>query len=506
MNFTMDAIAWMTILPLAGAFLLAVSRMNGFRSQWTAFGVSLLPALISLRLWSSFDPSEAGIQMVNRATWIQALGVNYFTGIDGLGLLMVLLTSILVPFALAFSRNDMHHPHRFFALMLALQSGLYGAFTTLNFFHWFLFWELSLLPAFFLIRLWGGKERAAASLQFFIYTMVGSIALLIGFLAIYARVENFDFIELARMRQSGEFASGMGTWTTIAFVGIFLGFAVKVPIMPFHTWLPATYAEAPTSVTMLLTGAMSKMGVYGLVRILLPLFPEQLRDLAPLLLVLTVATIVLAALAASVQTDLKRVFAYSSVNHLGYCMLGILAVALPGSSSGDWELARVSALNGVLLQMFNHGIIAAALFCMIGIIESRTGGERNYQDFSGLRQSHPRLAGFMGIAMFASLGLPGLSGFVGEFLIFRGAFAVAPWYTALACLGLLVTALFLLNVYQAMFHGPMKSGIRFKDLSSGETVLLLPALVLIVLLGWFPQIIIGLFNSTVMQLARSFAF
>jgi len=430
-----------------------------------------------------------------------------------LGLLMVLLTALVVPFALIASWRVAANTKAFVSLMLLLQAGLFGAFTALNFVHWFLFWELSLVPAFFLIKLCGGPGRAAAATQFFLYTMVGSVAMLLGFVAIYLATGTFDFIQLAEKGRTGELASLFSVklgWYALStralalviFGGVFLGFAVKVPLMPFHTWLPAAYAEAPTGVAMVLTGVMSKMGVYGFLRILLPIFPEQMRWVLTPLLWLAVATIVMSACAAFAQRDLKRMIAYSSINHLGYCLLGIFAAVQITGSEPRWTYEKVAALNGVLLQMFNHGITASALFYFVGLIEERTA-RRGLNDFGGLRKVAPVFCGLMGISLFASLGLPGLNGFIGEFLIFKGAFPLAAWATALSVAGLLVTAVFLLTILQRVFSGPLQpkwSG--FADLTLKERLVAGPAIMMMFALGLYPQLVIALINSTAGQLAE----
>src|SRR6185312_13732319 len=295
----MSGFPWITALtltPLAGGFVVIAV---GVRRSRLARGLALASSFVSLALaaliWKHFDPASAELQFAKRHDWISRLGIEYFVGVDGLSLLMVLLTAIIVPMAMLTSSNAVERPPLYHALILFLQCGLFGTFTALNFFHWFIFWELSLIPAFFLIKLWGGPQRSAAATQFFIYTMVGSVTLLLSFLAIYQAVGTFDFIRLGELGRSGELASAFSAklgWydltqkrlALVIFTGAFLGFAVKVPLMPFHTWLPLAYAEAPTPVTMLLTGAMSKMGVYGFLRILLPIFPDQMRlVLTPLL-------------------------------------------------------------------------------------------------------------------------------------------------------------------------------------------------------------------------------
>ena len=431
---------------------------------------------------------------------------------------MLLLSAVVVPMAMLASWRIEERVPLYFALVLFLQAGLFGTFTALNFFHWFIFWELSLIPAFFLIRLWGGPLRNAAATQFFVYTMVGSVALLLAFLAIYLSTGKFDFIELADMGRSGSLRDALSNalgWrslnsrplTLIIFAGAFLGFAVKVPLMPFHTWVPLTYAEAPTGTTMLLTGAMSKMGVYGFLRILLPIFPEQMQEILTPLLWLAVFTIVFSASAAFAQRDLKRLLAYSSINHLGYCLLGIFAIAKFTGLDAASVTAKSAALNGVLLQMFNHGLTASTLFWFVALLEQRSGGLRGLDDFGGLRKVMPVFCGLMGIALFSSLGLPGLNGFVGEFLIFRGAFPLVTWATALSALGLLLTAVFILTILQRVFNGPLNpSWSAMPDLTLRERIVLCPAIALMFVLGIYPQLVLGVINSTVVELVRQRTF
>jgi NADH-quinone oxidoreductase subunit M len=414
-----------------------------------------------------------------------------------------------VPFALLASWKIEHNPKLFFSLVLFLESGLFGVFTAQNFIHWFLFWELSLIPAFFLIKLWGGPQRTSAACQFFIYTMVGSVAMLAAFLALYASndpaTRTFDFAQLAEAAHGRQWLAGHGTLANAVFFGVFLGLAVKVPLVPFHTWLPAAYAEAPTGAVMLLTGAMSKMGVYGFLRILWPIFPEQMREFRLPLLALAAASIVLPAAAAFAQKDLKRMVAYSSINHLGYCLLGIFAAARLTDGTAVFPNDQAAALNGVIVQMFNHGLAAAALFYFVGLIEQRGGALRGLDDFGGLRQAAPVFCGLMGIALFASLGLPGLNGFPGEFLIFKGALHLAAKSALLAMPGLLLTAIFLLTILQRVFSGPLPAKwSRWPDLTLRERLTVLPVIALIFVLGLFPQWLTGVANPAVMQLLKLF--
>lgn len=515
----MNDFPWITLLtalPLFGGILISglstptQARRGGLLFAFLALG-------LSITLWAKFDAGNPEVQFVERYQWMPSIGVEYFVGADGLGLLMLLLTSAIVPFALLAPGEINENTRVYISLFLFLEAGLFGTFTALNFVHWFLYWELSLIPAYFLIKLWGGAGRAEAAAQFFIYTMVGSVAMLLSFLAVYLSAGTFDLLKLAEMARGHQdglasfFAVKLGWYglstaglALLIFFGVFLGFAVKVPVMPFHTWLPATYSAAPIGVTMVLTGVMSKMGVYGFLRIVLPIFGEQMRLVLTPLLWLSVATIILSAFAAFAQRDLRRVLAYSSINHLGYCLLGILAAAKFSGSDPIWAAQRSAVLNGVLLQMANHGITAAALFWFVGWLEHRSGGLRGLDDFGGLRQAAPVFAGLMGIALFASLGLPGLNGFVGEFLIFKGAFPLVTWATALATIGLLVTAVFLLTLIQRVFTGPLPARWSgFTDLTVKESIIVFPCILLMFGIGLYPQMVLKWINPTITELASN---
>lgn len=506
MDHASTILTWLILVPLAGAMAVALFRPDARQTaRMLTVGIAGVSLCISLIIWLRFDAGISDLQFVHRLEWIPSLGVEYFLGLDGLGLVMVGLTSLVLLMAVLVS--DSGSTPGYYAFMLFLQSGLYGAFTALNFVHWFLFWELCLIPAFFLIKLYGGANRSAAAMQFFVYTMVGSIALLVGYLGLFLATGSFDFVALAQLGVNGEILpavtkamklaglNGDTAYQLIAF-GVLLGFAVKVPLMPFHTWLPNTYGEAPTAVTMALTGVMSKLGLYGLLRLFLPVFPDFVRSHQTLLLALAAATVVLAAGSALVQRDLKQVFAYSSVNHLGYCLLGIFAAAGAGAA-----LDQAAALAGVVFQMVSHGITAATLFAFMAFLERRSGGLRGVNDFGGLRRLVPVFCGFMGVALFASLGLPGLNGFVGEFLIFKGVFGLTGWAAVLALPGVLITAVFLLKVMQQVFHGPLTERWSvMADLNGGERLIVLPALVLMFLLGLFPGVLLHLVNPTVVRI------
>jgi NADH-quinone oxidoreductase subunit M len=500
----------LTAIPAVAAVFALLSGNRGSVARAVAWVAGFASLALAVWIWLGIG-TDGSMRFVERANWVPSLGIEYHLGVDGLGALMVLLAAIVSLMAIAASRKVATQPGLYFALILLLESGLFGTFTALNFFHWFLFWELSLIPAFFLIKLWGGEGRGPAATQFFVYTMVGSVALLLAFLALSFATGSMDFLELARMAASGELATAIQThlgpialWLALA---VLLGFAVKVPLMPFHTWLPATYSKAPTPVTMLLTGAMSKMGVYGLLRLALPIFGHELAQVRTPLLVLATLTVVAGAWAAAVQKDLKRVFAYSSVNHLGYCLLAVFAVALPATPDAAIHLSQTAALDGVVLQMFNHGLTAAAIFWFLALIEERSGGLLGVHDFGGLRKPAPVFCGLMGIALFSSLGLPGLNGFVGEFFIFRGVFPLSWVSATVSVLGLLITAAVILTVIQRVFSGSLPERWKaFPDLTTGERVALAPALVLMAVLGLVPQVVLGTINTTVTHLLTGWRF
>jgi NADH-quinone oxidoreductase subunit M len=502
----------LTVLPLIGA---VIALFAGRHARAVAIITALACLIVSLIIWTRL-PADGSIGLVELHNWAPSLGVEYHLGADGLGALMLVLSAIVTLMSIDAAHRVHHMPGLFFGLVLMLEAGLIGSFTALNFFHWFLFWELSLIPAFFLIKLWGGPRRGPAATQFLVYTMAGSVALLVCFLAVFLSTGGanapgtMDFVELAQLASSGVLTqmvtAHLGAVMPWLAIGVLAGFAVKVPLMPFHTWLPAAYAEAPSPVTMLLTGAMSKMGVYGLLRIAIPLFGVQIAAMRTPLLVLAVITVVMGAWAAAAQKDLKRIFAYSSVNHLGYCLLAIFALAIPAPGATA-QASQAAALNGVILQMFNHGLTAATIFWFMAIIQMRSGGLRGIDDFGGLRKPAPILAGLMGIAMFSSLGLPGLNSFVSEFLIFRGVFPLSWVSASVSILGLLITAAVLLTVIQKVFNGPVpEHWAKFPDLHHAEWMALAPVIILMFLVGLVPQVILSNINPTVVHLLEHWRF
>jgi len=488
------------LTPWAGAALLGLRPALGDRaSRWLGLAFSLSTAVLGAVLLAAFDPSRTGLQFVERHAWIRSLNVHYHLGLDGLSLVLVLLTAAVAP-AAQLSGWGRAGPARVpTLLLLLLQGAALGVFLAQDFFPWFTCWELSLVPAYFLIRLWGGAGATRAAYQFVIYTIGGSAFLLAGFAALFAATGTFDFGQLAQLGRDGGLSAQLGPWGVWAvFAGVLLGLAVKVPLWPFHTWLPPAYAAAPTGTVMLLTGVLSKMGMYGFLRLLWPLFPAQLHAAAPALLALAVAGIALGAWAALRQEDLRRMLAYSSLNHLGYCLAALFAVAAATGGERPAAEPAAAALAGLVLQLFNHGVTAAALFLCAGILEARAGGRSGLGDFGGLRATAPAFAALAGVAFFASLGLPGLSGFVGEFLIFRGLFGLQPAAAVLALPGLLATAQFLLTAWRRVFHGPVQgASADFAPLTAAEGTALALLTGLMVVPGLAPALLTSLTHPLV---------
>jgi NADH-quinone oxidoreductase subunit M len=440
--------------------------------------------------------------------WMLDAGISLEFNVDGISWLFLLLTTLITLFAIGVSLKLQLGDRGYFALILVMESMLVGVFTATHFIPWFLCWEMTLIPAYLLIRLWGGAGASRAALRFFVVTLSGGVCMLLGFLALQLSVGTMNFAALSGLAADHQLAIALGKTfaatgldghilLTGAAVAVFLGLAVKIPVVPFHAWLPAAYAEAPTPVTILLTGLLSKMGVYGLLRVFLPVFQEVSPGFSPWLLGMAVLTLLLGVVAALAQKDFKRILAYSSVNHLGYCVLGVAAV-FASHANRD---ASASALSGVVLQAFNHGIIAAVLFFGVGILEKRGGGLRGLGDFGGLRARMPVFAGLMGLALFASIGLPGLSGFVGEFLIFNGVFGLVPWAAAISVIGLLLTAVVLLRLIRKVFHGPLANRVAaWSDLTASERWLFAPGIALIVIFGVWPQVLLHFSNPDIVRL------
>ena len=464
----------LTLAPVVAAVLILALPERRARA------VALAGALVSLALavWMllQFNEQPGDLKFEEKVEWIPTLGIDYFVGLDGTNALVVLLSALLAPLVVLASWQHTDRPRTYFVLLCLLFTGLFGTFTALNFFHWFIYWELALVPPFFLIKLFGkGEERHSAALNFFLFTVLGSVAMLLGFLFLYRETGTFDFIALAD--------KGVNVGPLI-FCAVLAGLWVKVPLAPLHIWQAPAYAAAPTPVAMLLTGVMSKMGVYGFLRLIVPIFPEQLKQHAGTLMAFALVTILWGAFLALRQTDLKRLLAFSSLNHVAYCVLGVGALGI--AADGLKVDAHALATQGIILQMFAHGLAAAGLFYLVGLLEERSGS-RGRDDFGGLSAVTPRFAAVFFILTFCSLGLPFMAGFAAEFLIFSGTFAVAPGVTVAATLGLLATAVFLLTMLQRVFTGPVNEQYKsMPDLTRNEILILTPIIILIFWAGIYP--------------------
>lgn len=499
-------ISLLLALPLAGAVVVALLPERNLRAiRWLALLVALATLLLAVVLWLAFDPGSGEVQFEERLVWISGINISYHVGVDGLSLPLVLLTALLGLAAFIYSFQWERQPKAFFALSLLMLNGLLGVFVALDLFLFFLFWEVSLIPMYFLISVWGGENRQPAAYKFFVYTLVGSIAMLLVIQLILVAYGTLDIPELAGLKPfAGEDRLGFLdslTLRRLAFLGFFLAFAIKVPIWPFHTWMPETYLAAPPGVTAVLSGVMAKMGVYGLLRIGLPLFPDVARDFAPWLAVLVLLNIVYGAFVALGQRDAKALVAWSSFNHMGFIALGVFAGAAALTSEAD----RALALNGAVLQMFNHGITTGALFLLVGMIEVRLG-TRLLSEFGGHAARVPVFFGIFLTTVMSSLGLPGLNNFWGEFLILRGAWPAFPVVTVLSLVGILLTAAFLLALVRGFFHGPPGPEDRpFPDLDRRELVTVVPLLVLMVAIGLYPAWFLGVTNASVLALIARLA-
>jgi NADH-quinone oxidoreductase subunit M len=474
--------------------------------RWTAFLASLIPFVLSLFLWAGFDANAAGYQFEEQYTWYAAIGSSLHIGVDGLSLTMVLLTTFLTPLALLASFGISDRVKAYMMLFLFLETGMLGVFMSIDLLIFFVFWEIGLVPMYFLINQWGSANRNYASLKFMIYTMGGSLGLLLGIQLLGVLFKTFDLQTIVQSWNaiSPEATFGGTTITyaaikTVAFWAFVIAFAIKVPVWPFHTWLPDAHTEAPTAGSMILAGVLLKLGAYGFLRLVLPLYPAQAQQFAGWLAFLAVAAIVFGAFASYGMTDFKRLVAYSSVNHMGFVLLGIAAAA-KAAGTPDATIA----LNGAVLQMFNHGLSAAGMFFLVGVIYERTH-TRNLNDFGGLFPLVPVYGGILIFTSMASLGLPGLNGFISEFLVVRGAWPILTVYTAVAMLGLLFTGAYILKGIKSVLHGPMNEHWahgehKLTEINTREIIVMAPLMVMILVIGIWPGWILDVINKAMMML------
>jgi len=485
----LSVILW---LPVLGAILLmCVSRDNPRAIRGVALATALLTFGVSVGAGLAFDRAHAGaMQFVEVRTWIPSVGITYHLGADGLSLPLVILTTLLTLLCVIYSWRVDLRPKEYMILFLLLETGMVGVFLALDFFLFYVFWEVSLVPMYFIIGIWGGPRRTYAAIKFFLYTLVGSLAMLLAILILYfhANPRTFDIPVLIQQQPLGRDLP----LAIVAFWGFFFSFAIKVPMFPFHTWLPDAHVEAPTAGSVLLAGVLLKLGTYGFVRIALPLLPQAFAQEAGIVAVLAVIGVVYGAMVAMAQTDLKKLVAYSSVNHMGYVMLGIAAAA---SAAGRQNLAAATALNGATMQMLAHGIITGALFFLVGVIYDYRTHTRGVGDFGGLGVALPVYTGVTILMMLGSLGLPGLMGFVAEFLIFLGAFQIYPTLTVIALVGVVITvALFLWTIHR-IFFGPLNPRwAGLSDLDGRERWALVPLAALMVVIGIYPRPLVDAVN------------
>ena len=513
----------MTFLPTVGAILILlikVLRLNVHEKTFWGITVatSALPLALAAKLWSQFDPN-GGVQFVHHFTWIPEFNIEYFMGVDGISVSMVILTTLVCFIAAISSYNISNKPAGFFALFLLLETGMIGTFCALDMFLFYVFWEVMLLPMYFLIGVWGGPRKEYAAIKFFLYTLAGSVLMLLAVIALYYTSHSlpgipltladgtptvgdhtFNLMLLSELGKAGLFAGAspiMGiAFSKIVFIGLFIGFAIKVPMFPFHTWLPDAHVEAPTPISVILAGVLLKMGTYGMLRFNYGILPEAAKWAAYGIAVFGVINIVYAALVCLAQKDLKKLIAYSSVSHMGFVLLGMAACTPQG-------------ITGAVYQMWSHGIVSPMLFLLVGVIYDRAH-TRNIEGFGGLASFMPEYSGLTGLAFFASLGLPGLAGFVGEVLVFVGSWGADSSLgnfqplVMVSVTSVIITAAYYLWTMQRMFLG--KFNEKWSDLTPTltltERLTLWPLAALTILFGIFPMPIFALINPALHELAR----
>ena len=499
----------MVFIPLFGMLLvLFVPAGRDSLVKWVALGVSAAPMVLAVYLYALFDngfsraSGNEGMQFVNHCVWIKGFNIEFYFGVDGLSVAMVLLTALVSLIAVGASWGITKHVRGYFAMFLLLEAGMMGVFCALDFFLFYVFWEVMLLPMYFLIGIWGGPRKEYAAIKFFLYTLAGSVLMLLALIAIYYKSgatnlingapaeHTFDLMKLSYANSKVFEGTGLTLlgydFAKVCWIGLFIGFAIKIPMFPFHTWLPDAHVEAPTAISVILAGVLLKMGTYGIFRINFGILPETTQWAGLAMAVFGTINILYGAFCAFAQTDLKRLVAYSSISHMGYCLVGMAAFTQTG-------------FNGAMMQMFNHGTITSMLFILVGVIYDRAH-TREIDRFGGMATQMPKYAAFFGFAFMASLGLPGLSGFIGEALVFLGAFPVYRIITVLAASGVIFTAAYHLWAMQRVQLGkwndanwPDKS--HFPDLSLRETLTLVPMAAIVLLLGFYPMPMLNLVGN-----------
>jgi NADH-quinone oxidoreductase subunit M len=467
-------------LPLAGALLLAlIGNADGKKDaliRWVALGVSLVVFAVTLVIWARFDPTSAEFQFVERVPWIPAFGIDYYLGLDGISVLLVVLTGFLTPIALLSSWEGVEKKVKEFSIfILALEAAMIGVFVSLDLFLFYVFWDAMLIPMYFLIGIWGYDQRIYAAVKFMLYTMAGSVLMLVAILGLAwmhseaTGAYSFDLLKLYTLQIAPE----TQRWFFLAFA---LAFAIKVPLFPFHTWLPDAHVQAPTAGSIILAGVLLKMGTYGLVRFAFPLFPIAANEFAPWIALLAVIGIVYGALVAMVQPDMKKLVAYSSVSHLGFVVLGICAM-------------NVQGMQGAVYQMLAHGVSTGGLFLIVGMLSDRRH-TRLISEFGGLRNVMPRLTAAFLIITLASVGMPALNGFIGEFLTMLGAYLWDPRFVVVAGLGVILSAVYMFSMFQKVYLGEITNpkNEKLQDLQPREWASVVPLCAMAILMGVLPSI------------------
>ncbi|MGH7731036.1 MAG: NADH-quinone oxidoreductase subunit M [Candidatus Eiseniibacteriota bacterium] len=469
-------LSWLIFFPLLCAVLIAVlPRTSGATLRWLATIASLAELAFSLPLWWRYRPGEPGWQFQEQVPWIPGLGATYHVGADGVGVLLALLTTVLTPIVIVGAWSAVEKREReFYALLLALEAGMLGTFFALDLLLFYVFWEAMLIPMYLLIGVWGGPRRVYAAMKFFLYTMVGSVLMLVAILWLY--FHNRAVTGVPSFALDAFYALPLNpaqqTWLFLAFA---FAFAIKVPMFPLHTWLPDAHVEAPTAGSVILAAVLLKMGTFGYVRFAMPLFPSASAAFTPWIVGLSLIGIIYGALVAMVQPDLKKLVAYSSVSHLGFCMLGLYALNPQGMAGG-------------MMTMLNHGVSTGALFLLVGIVYERRH-TRMIADFGGLWKPMPVYASVFLVVLLSSIGLPGTNGFVGEFLVLLGAFRTNPMWAIIAATGVVLSALYMLWMFQRVFFGPVThpENETLTDLTLRERLVFAPLVVLIFWMGVYPQ-------------------
>lgn len=514
-------------IPVLGAISMLLFAQFGGRNnpngfKWIAVFTTGLQLILSIWLYINYNPTDTVLssQFTVQKEWIPQFNIQYYIGVDGLSMPMVLLTAFLSFICVISSWNITKSPFGYFSLFLLLDAGMMGVFLSLDFFLFYVFWEVMLLPMYFLIGIWGGPQRQYAAIKFFLYTLFGSVFMLLAMLALYfySDPHTFNLITLIETARTIDATLWGMPMKYLIWLGLFIGFAIKVPVFPFHTWLPLAHVEAPTAISVILAGVLLKMGTYGLLRISYPLLPGEVYNFATILAVLGVINIIWGAANAIAQIDLKKMVAYSSVSHMGYVILGMAAVI-----SGSIEGAE-AGLNGAAMQMFNHGTITAMLFLLVGVVYDKAHHRyifypKDYKDpelagkkgFGGLGSQMPVFTAFMAMAFFAGLGLPSMSGFISEALCFIGGFSVSTTFTGeksiiriltiVGTLGILLNAIYFLRAYQFVFLGKLNEKYKdFTDINARELLCVVPIAILVLLLGVYPAPLIEIIEPTLSNL------